>query len=65
MEDHMPAHIYIRVGRYQDAADANVRAIGADEDCITQCRAQGIYPAAYYPHNRPFPERSPDDGRTE
>src|SRR5947209_18677400 len=48
--DHMPAHIYIRGGRYQDAAEANVRAIAADEDYITQCRAQGIYPAAYYPH---------------
>jgi tetratricopeptide (TPR) repeat protein len=52
--DHMPAHIYIRVGRYQDAAEANVRAIAADEDYITQCRAQGIYPAAYYPHNIHF-----------
>ncbi|MEO8663484.1 MAG: hypothetical protein ABI693_33825, partial [Bryobacteraceae bacterium] len=51
---HMPAHIYIRVGRYSDAAEANVKAIGADEDYITQCRAQGIYPAAYYPHNIHF-----------
>ncbi len=51
---HMPAHIYIRVGRYGDAVDANVRAIAADEDYITQCRAQGIYPAAYYPHNIHF-----------
>lgn len=48
---HMPSHIYIRVGRYQDAVDSNLRAIAADEDYITQCRAQGIYPAAYYPHN--------------
>ncbi len=51
---HMPGHIYIRVGRYADAAEANVRAIAADEDYITQCRAQGIYPAAYYPHNIHF-----------
>ncbi len=51
---HMPAHIYIRVGRYADAANANVKAIAADEDYITQCRAQGIYPAAYYPHNIHF-----------
>jgi tetratricopeptide (TPR) repeat protein len=51
---HMPAHIYIRVGRYSDATDANIRAIAADEDYITQCRAQGIYPAAYYPHNIHF-----------
>jgi tetratricopeptide (TPR) repeat protein len=51
---HMPAHIYIRVGRYADAASANTKAISADEDYITQCRAQGIYPAAYYPHNIHF-----------
>lgn len=51
---HMPSHIYIRVGRYEDAAQANIRAIAADEDYITQCRAQGIYPAAYYPHNIHF-----------
>jgi tetratricopeptide (TPR) repeat protein len=51
---HMPAHIYIRVGRYAEASEANVRAIAADEDYITQCRAQGIYPLAYYPHNIHF-----------
>ena len=51
---HMPAHIYIRVGRYADAVTANVKAVAADEDYITQCRAQGIYPAAYYPHNIHF-----------
>jgi hypothetical protein len=31
-----------------------VKAIAADEDYITQCRAQGIYPAEYYPHNIHF-----------
>ncbi|MBY6190942.1 hypothetical protein KUV22_10975 [Microbulbifer agarilyticus] len=51
---HMPAHIYQRVGRYADAVKANERAIAADEDYITQCRAQGIYPMAYYPHNIHF-----------
>ena len=51
---HMPSHIYIRTGRYSDATEANLRAIRADEDYITQCRAQGIYPAAYYPHNVHF-----------
>jgi tetratricopeptide (TPR) repeat protein len=51
---HMPSHIYIRVGRYDDAASANTKAIAADEDYIAQCRAQGIYPAAYYPHNIHF-----------
>lgn len=51
---HMPSHIFIRVGRYADGTEANIKAIAADEDYITQCRAQGIYPAAYYPHNIHF-----------
>lgn len=51
---HMPSHIFIRVGRYAEAAEANVRAVKADEDYITQCRAQGMYPAALYPHNIHF-----------
>lgn len=51
---HMPAHIYIRTGRYADAAEANVRAVSADESYIAQCRAQGLYPAIYYPHNVHF-----------
>jgi pimeloyl-ACP methyl ester carboxylesterase len=51
---HMPAHIYIRVGRYADAADANVKAIAADEDYLAQCQAQGLYPVSYYPHNLHF-----------
>ena len=51
---HMPAHIYQRVGRYADAIKSNQLAIAADEDYITQCRAQGLYPMAYYPHNIHF-----------
>jgi tetratricopeptide (TPR) repeat protein len=51
---HMPAHIYIRVGRYKDAAEANERAIVADEDYLSQCQAQGLYPVTYYPHNLHF-----------
>jgi tetratricopeptide (TPR) repeat protein len=51
---HMPSHIYQRVGRYADAAASNDLAIKADEDYITQCRAQGLYPMVYYPHNIHF-----------
>ncbi|WP_129776845.1 hypothetical protein [Peristeroidobacter soli] len=51
---HMPGHIYQRVGRYEDAMKANQMAILADEDYITQCRAQGLYPLGYYPHNVHF-----------
>ena len=51
---HMPAHIYQRVGRYSDAVRSNELAIAADEDYISQCQAQGLYPMGYYPHNIHF-----------
>jgi tetratricopeptide (TPR) repeat protein len=51
---HMPSHIYYRGGRYQDAAEANERASAADESYIAACKAQGFYPAGYYPHNIHF-----------
>jgi tetratricopeptide (TPR) repeat protein len=51
---HMPSHIYQRVGRYADAMKSNQLAVAADEDYITQCRAQGLYPMGYYPHNVHF-----------
>jgi tetratricopeptide (TPR) repeat protein len=51
---HMPSHIYIRVGRYHDASVANEKAIAADDDYVTQCHAQGLYPLAYMAHNHHF-----------
>lgn len=51
---HMPSHIFIRVGRYADASQANLQAIQADEDYLAQCHAQGLYPVGYYPHNIHF-----------
>ena len=51
---HMPSHIYIRVGRYMDAVTSNQAAILADEDYISQCFSQGMYPLGYYPHNIHF-----------
>jgi tetratricopeptide (TPR) repeat protein len=51
---HMPAHIYIRVGRYADAVQANVHAVHSDEVFIEGQKPQGIYPVAYYPHNYHF-----------
>ena len=51
---HMPSHIYYRIGRYQDAVLANIRAAEVDETYIAQCNAQGFYPALYYPHNIHF-----------
>lgn len=51
---HMPSHTYMRIGRYADAVKSNQLAALADEDYIAQCRAQGIYPLGYYPHNVHF-----------
>lgn len=51
---HMPAHIYIRVGRYNDAIESNRHAVHADETYITGEKPSGLYPAAYYPHNYHF-----------
>ncbi len=51
---HMPSHIYMRLGRYTDSYEANRLAVVADENYITQCRAQNIYPLNYYPHNIHF-----------
>jgi len=51
---HMPAHIYIRVGRYNDAAAANVHAIHTDETFIEGQHPTTVYSLAYYPHNIHF-----------
>src|SRR6266699_2788145 len=51
---HMPAHIYIRVGRYADAIAVNEHAVHADEVFIEGQKPQGLYPLAYYPHNHQF-----------
>jgi tetratricopeptide (TPR) repeat protein len=51
---HMPSHIYWRVGRYEDAAEINERAVEADEAYFAFCRAPGAYAAGYYTHNLHF-----------
>lgn len=51
---HMPAHIYIRTGRYREASLANEQAVEADNSYNSQCRAQGMYPLIYMPHNHHF-----------
>ena len=51
---HMPAHIYIRVGRYSDAAASNVHAIHTDEMFIEGQKPVTVYSLAYYPHNIHF-----------
>ena len=52
---HMPAHIYARVGRYNEAVDANVHAVHADQTFMgDRPGQQSIYLAIYYPHNYHF-----------
>jgi tetratricopeptide (TPR) repeat protein len=51
---HMPSHIYIRVGRWSDAVQANQHAIHTDEVFIEGQHPKGVYPLAYYPHNIHF-----------
>ncbi|MCU0897792.1 MAG: hypothetical protein MUC55_09845 [Burkholderiales bacterium] len=51
---HMPAHIYMRVGRYADASAANERSIRADERYVAQVQAQGAYLVGYAAHNHHF-----------
>jgi tetratricopeptide (TPR) repeat protein len=50
---HMPSHIYIRVGRYADAARSNIQAIEVDRAYLSQAPPPGLY-AAYYGHNLHF-----------
>jgi tetratricopeptide (TPR) repeat protein len=53
---HMPAHIYARVGRWNDAVVANQVAIKADNEYLAMCRGnyKGVYPLGYVPHNPHF-----------
>jgi tetratricopeptide (TPR) repeat protein len=50
---HMPVHIYIRVGRYGDAVQANQRAIRADLKYVKQVGRGGFY-TLYRAHNYHF-----------
>lgn len=51
---HMPAHVFIRTGRYADAVRVNQAAIGADDKYISCHAPQGVYPLLYYNHNVHF-----------
>lgn len=51
---HMPAHIYMRVGRYDDAVKSNVSAVSVDRHYIEGRKPEGLYPLMYYPHNVHF-----------
>ncbi len=50
---HMPGHIYMQVGRYEDAAEANRRALEADRRFTSQTEPGGAWPM-YHAHNIHF-----------
>lgn len=47
---HMPAHVYMRIGRYEDAAEANRRAIRVDAEYLKRQPQQSFY-LMYKGHN--------------
>ncbi len=52
---HMPSHIYLRVGRYHDATESNIKAADAYDYYADQCRDQGHGPiGGYEMHNWHF-----------
>ena len=51
---HMPSHIYIRTGDYQQSAASNESAIKADRIYIRERNPKGFYLLMYYPHNIQF-----------
>jgi tetratricopeptide (TPR) repeat protein len=51
---HMPAHIYIRTGDYEEAVKTNQKAAAADQAYLAASGEQGIYPMMYYSHNLHF-----------
>ncbi len=52
---HMPAHTYLRLGRYHDAVLINLKATDADATFLSFCKgSNGVYPLGYVPHNWHF-----------
>lgn len=48
---HMPCHIFILCGYYQDAIKTNTKAIKADHEYIEKAGMEGNYPLHYLSHN--------------
>ena len=51
---HMPAHIMQRIGRYEDAAEANRRGAAADLAYVGRTQPLDYYPVMYTAHNYQF-----------
>lgn len=51
---HMPAHIYIRLGKYHESTERNAQAARVDQDYLAGRTLEGIYADGYYAHNLHF-----------
>ena len=51
---HMPAHIYMRVGKYHEAVEGNQQAAHVDEQYFASQHTTGEYADGYYRHNLHF-----------
>ncbi|MDF0676143.1 MAG: hypothetical protein P0120_17685 [Nitrospira sp.] len=51
---HMPAHIYMRLGRYHEAAERNRHAVDVDRNYLAGRKLTGDYADGYYTHNLHF-----------
>jgi tetratricopeptide (TPR) repeat protein len=52
--EHMPSHIYARLGRFERSGDINAHAAKIDRDYITREHVEGVYPLMYFNHNVHF-----------
>jgi len=52
--EHMPAHIMERVGRYEEASEANRRGIAADLAYLSRTKPLDYYNLVYTAHNYQF-----------
>ena len=50
---HMPSHIYVRLGMYDEAVESNARAVERDDEFFAQAPRQGVY-HLYRAHNHHF-----------
>ena len=51
---HMPAHIYMRLGKYHEAVERNQQAVDIDQQYLASRNQTGEYADGYYTHNLHF-----------
>jgi hypothetical protein len=48
---HMPTHVYVRLGRWEEAVEHNAHAVHVDREYLEGRHPTGVYPLVYVPHN--------------